>query len=90
MHMDDGDIPEFSACVKAARKAAGYRTQTSLVIACGVPRLSYVRAESGTQFQSSWKHIYRIIVGAGLPLECFFPRESILSASTRLTRGKRE
>jgi DNA-binding XRE family transcriptional regulator len=80
----DIEIPNFSGRLRAAREAAGYPTGAAAIKAIGIDVNTYYHAENGRRPNPPWNNVYRIIVGAGLGLEHFFPTEMIEAAARRI------
>lgn len=72
-----------------ARRAAGIPSQAALARRVGLRRNVYSRTESGSRPNPTWEYVYRIIVGGGLGLEHFFPRDMIISACKRIAAADR-
>jgi DNA-binding XRE family transcriptional regulator len=80
------DLPR---CLAAARRAAGIPSQAELARRVGLRRHQYGRMEAGARPNPAWEYVYRIIVGGGLGLEHFFPRDMIISACKRIAAADR-
>lgn len=85
---DNGiEIPHFPTRLRAAREAAGLPTGKAAIDRCGIERTRYYMIESGVRPSPPWHVAYRIIVGAELPLEYFYPKQMIVDAYKRIANA---
>jgi DNA-binding XRE family transcriptional regulator len=85
----DVEIPDFSGRLRAARDAAGYPTGAAAIKAIGIDANTYYFAENGHRPNPPWNTAYRMIVGAGLGLEHFWPEEMIEAAARRIDAARK-
>jgi DNA-binding XRE family transcriptional regulator len=85
----DIDVPNFSGRLRAAREAAGYPTGAAAIKAIGIDVNTYYHAECGRRPNPPWNTVYRIVVGAGLGLEHFWPEEMIEAAARRIDAARK-
>ncbi len=81
-------VPDFSARLRKARLSGGYPEKADIIRKLGINRVHYYRIENGERANPSWETFYRFLVGADLPLECFFPPAMIVAASRRIAARK--
>jgi transcriptional regulator with XRE-family HTH domain len=87
MSMKAIDTPLLSAALGAARAALGL-SMRQVADRSGLHEPNVARIENGNM-SARWETFYRLIVGAGLGLEHFFPHDNILDAADRIRSRRR-